>query len=129
METHQVLDESGERPQNRHEPERQRQTAQAPCQKRVCFALVATDISFRIMEVADLRAYLEGVVPREDGNQWHVRDRDDAADDPSSEVQASEPVLLYRARVDEEEPKAELFQMRDPAAPRSPDRQRRTRCM
>ena len=59
--------------------------------------------------------HLEWISPREYRDQWHVCDGNEGANDPSPEVQAPEPVLLYRAGVDEEEPKAEFFQVRYPA--------------
>ena len=68
----------------------------------------------RVRFVSTTQAHLEWVCPRENRDKWHVGHGDKRADDPCPEVQASEPVLLYRARVDEEEPETKLFQMRDP---------------
>ena len=53
--------------------------------------------------------HLEWISPREYRDQWHVCDGNEGANDPSPEVQAPEPVLLRAARVDEEQPEAELY--------------------
>lgn len=53
--------------------------------------------------------HFEWISPGKNRDKWHVRDGDKRAGDPGLEVQAAEPVLLYRAGVNEEEPEAELL--------------------
>lgn len=61
--------------------------------------------------------YLEGIRSGENCHEWHVSDCDARAKHPYFEVQAAEPVPLHRARLDDEQPKAKLYQTRTRAAP------------
>jgi hypothetical protein len=61
-----------------------------------------------------MRRHLEGIRSGDDGHEWHVQNGDGRARPPHFEIQAVEPILLLRARVDDEQPKAEFFEMGDP---------------
>jgi hypothetical protein len=58
--------------------------------------------------------HLEGIRSGDDGHEWHVHSGDGRAHPPRFEIQAVEPILLLRARVDDKQPKAEFFEVGDP---------------
>jgi hypothetical protein len=66
-----------------------------------------------------MRRHLEGIRSGDDGHEWHVQNGDGRARPPHFEIQAVEPILLLRARVDDKEPKAEFFEMGDPRTGRT----------
>jgi hypothetical protein len=89
-----VREEARERPQDRREPEREGQRAERAREERV-------------------RLHLERVGLGEAHDRGHVREREERARAPRLEVRGVEPVLLGVAGVDEEEPEAELLEVRD----------------
>ena len=53
--------------------------------------------------------YLEGIVMGENRHERHVDNCDARANLPHFEIHAAEPVLLHRPRLDNKEPKAQLY--------------------
>ena len=54
--------------------------------------------------------HLERIRPHEDCHQWYGKNGNYGAHDPCFKVQAPEPILLRRTRVENEEPKTEFWE-------------------